>query len=137
MTRSCFQGPNSGQQSGFVLISVLLIAILYFGLIELVLTESAEKMREANRFRARISANILAENGAELAAAQMTNLDYSQESLETDHGTMSGTFRRVGQSFVIEGIGSSKGVIENTRKVTIRGTIEGESVSIERTDHDR
>lgn len=120
------------------MISVLLIALLYFALIELIMAESARKMREAQRFRARITANILAENGAELAAAGMTGLDLREASLENDDGEMSGTFRRVGEdSFVIEATGTTKGVVRSTRNVSIKGRIVASSVRIDETRHDR
>ena len=49
----------------------LIIAVLYFRLIELMLFDAARQLAEARRFRARIVALTLAENGAELAAANI------------------------------------------------------------------
>lgn len=136
--RSSFPVRARRRQKGFVLISVLLIAILFFGLIELLMTESSEKMRESSRFRARIVSNILAENGAELAAAQMTDLSFNSDSLETDQGSMNGTYRRIGQDqFVIEASGTTSGVIQSRGIVTITGTIDGSSVRIDQTRHER
>lgn len=125
-------------QRGFVLVSVLLIALLYFGLIELIMADGARRSVEAQRFRARITANIFAENGAELAAKQMVHLGSSEEKLELPEGVMEGSFRRIGQEgFVIEATGTASGVVETRRSVAIRGTIRDSSVTIERTRHNR
>ena len=95
-------------------------------------------MREAQRFRARITANILAENAAELAAAGMTGLEAREASLENDDGSMTGAFRRIGEeSFVIEATGTTTGIVKSTRNVSIKGRIVQSSVRIEETRHDR
>lgn len=123
-------------QEGFVLLSVLLIAVLYFGLIELLLNDSAQRMREAQRFRAVITANILAENAAELAATNMVGLSVNQASAESDDGSISGTYRRVGQNgFLVEAMGVTNGLSRAKRTVTIKGTISGTSVRIHQTRH--
>lgn len=53
--------------------SVLVIALLFFGLMLLLLAESSEAYRSALRFRARITSQANAESAAELEAAQLVN----------------------------------------------------------------
>lgn len=126
----------SSAQRGFVLLSVLLIAVLYFGLIELLLSDASQRIREAQRFRSVISANLLAENAAELAAAGMVGLNQNEASADTVGGSMSGVYRRQGKhGFIVEAVGETSGVFSTTRTVTIEGTIHGASVTIRRTRH--
>src|SRR5204863_3948307 len=67
--RSSFRGRTT--ERGYVLISAIVLAILYFALMELMLIDSSRAVREAQRFRARIVATTLAESAAELAALQL------------------------------------------------------------------
>jgi len=77
-------------ERGFALILALFLGILYFGFIELLMFDASREMSEARRFRARIVALTLAENGAELAATQMITQDTAPPP-ETDwQGTTSG-----------------------------------------------
>lgn len=135
-SRSCFPVRAEHPQRGFVLLSVLLIAVLYFGLIELLLSDGSQRLREAQRFRSVITANILAENAAELATAGMVGLSENEASAELEEGSMSGTYRRVGENgFVVEAFGSSIGTNNTKRTVTIEGEIHAASVRIHRTRH--
>lgn len=123
-------------QRGFVLLSVLLIAVLYFGLIELLLGDATQRLREAQRFRATITANILAENAVELATARMVHLSVNQASAELDDGSLSGTYRRVGEDgFIVEATGTTNGMFRTKRTVTIHGEIRASSVRIHQTRH--
>lgn len=135
-SRLCFPVRTEPAQRGFVLLSVLLIAVLYFGLIELILSDGAQRLREAQRFRAVITANILAENAAELATAGMIGLSEKEAAAENESGSMSGSYRRIGKnSFVVEAVGSSVGTNNAKRTVTIEGEIHASSVRIHRTRH--
>lgn len=135
-TRSCSRVRTDSGQRGFVLLSVLLIAVLYFGLIELLMADSTRRMREAQRFRACITANILVENGAELAATRMVELSLNESSAQSADGSMTGTYRRIGETqFVIQATGVSSGLFETSRSVTIQGRIVSSSVTIEGTQH--
>lgn len=128
--------PGKHSERGFVLLSVLLIAVLYFGLIELLLSDASERMRNARRFRAVVTANIHAENAAELAATGMVGLSVNEASAEIDGGSLSGTYRRVGENgFILEAAGTTGGAFATKRTVTIEGTIIGRSVTIHRTRH--
>lgn len=119
-----------------MLLSVLLIAVLYFGLIELLLGDATQRLREAQRFRATITANILAENAVELATARMVHLSVNQASAELDDGSLSGTYRRVGEDgFIVEATGTTNGMFRTKRTVTIHGEIRASSVRIHQTRH--
>jgi Tfp pilus assembly protein PilX len=135
-TRSSFRARTDRGQRGFVLVSVLLLALLYFGLMELMLRDASSKLREAHRFRSRIAANILAENAVELAATRM--LDHSSNAAEgtLPEGTMSGTYDRLENDYyVIEGEGRTGGILPTTRRVEIRGRIIGQSIRIDASRH--
>lgn len=112
-------------QRGFVLVSALVIAALYFGLIELTLLDSSRRLETAQRFRARIGARILAENGAELAAQNMANASSTSGEAELSDGVIEGRFERSGDTFVLYGRGSTSGVKRASAGIEIRGRIDG------------
>ena len=87
--RSSFRGRTT--ERGYVLISAITLAILYFALMELMLIDSSRAVREAQRFRARIVATTLAESAAELAAAQLVTQPKAQVNATDDQGTMTAT----------------------------------------------
>ena len=135
MTRS---SPRASipDQRGFVLIAVLVIAILYLALIELMLMDSAATLRSAARFRSWAVARTMAENGADLAAQQMLTAASSTVEATTDDGRMNGSFRRnADDSFEITASGSSSGVQPASARVTIEGRIVGNHVTIDRSIH--
>src|SRR5688500_16300349 len=70
-TRSSSRARTS--ESGFALALAVVLAVLYFGLIQLLMMDASGQLAEARRFRARIVALTAAENAAELAAADITN----------------------------------------------------------------
>jgi Tfp pilus assembly protein PilX len=135
-TRSSFRGRTDRGQRGFVLVSVLLLALLYFGLMELMLADAASKLREAQRFRSRIVANILAENAVELAAARMLDHTSSEAEGKTPEGTMTGSYNRLeNDHYVLQGEGRAGGIPSTTRRVEIRGRIIGQSIRIDTSRH--
>lgn len=135
-TRSSFRGRTEHGQRGFVLVSVLLLALLYFGLMELMLADAASKLREAHRFRSRIVANILAENAVELAAARMLDHGSSEAEGKTPEGTMSGIYQRLeNDHYVLQGEGRTSGIISTTRRVEIHGRIIEKSIRIDASRH--
>lgn len=126
----------AGEQRGFVLLSVLLLAVLFFGLMHLLLRESTDASLAAQRFRARIVAEVLAENGAELAARQMALSSSARRSAENGEGRMWGSFsRKPGDAFEILGTSETKGTLLVRSSVRIEGRIEGTTIIIERTIH--
>jgi hypothetical protein len=133
-TRSCSRAPRS--ERGYALISALVLAILYFAMIELLLLDSARELAEARRFRARIVAETLAENGAELAALQIVTTEKAQMSAEDWQGGIRGrmTKNAAGQ-FDIEAEGWTLGLDESRAKVLVRGRVVGNRVRVQYTVH--
>lgn len=114
----------------------LVLAVLYFGLIELLLLDSARELSEARRFRARITAETLAENAAELAALQIVTRDSTpQFTLHTDAGIISGRMTRTGNEFVIHGEGVTGGITQSTARVELRGRVVDKDVRIQYSYH--
>jgi hypothetical protein len=125
------------------LIAAIALAILYFGLMELMLIDSQRALREAQRFRSKIIATTLAENAADLAAEQLcanykATIDYANAE-----GTMTGTMERttIGDpadkksSFIIDVTGVSSGVPPSTATVKLDGEINGTKVDIKYAYH--
>lgn len=123
-------------ERGFVLITAIIVAVLYFMLIELLLIDGTRALQEAQRFRSRIVALTLAESGAELAAAQMITNTNTKVDIDTADGTISGEYLRSGDSFQLTGNATTKGTAIEKAKVTIQGRIvEGTRVVIDYTTH--
>ncbi|HUP61104.1 MAG TPA: hypothetical protein VNA69_11855 [Thermoanaerobaculia bacterium] len=132
--RSCSRARTSSER-GFALIAAIALAILYFALIELMLIESSRELAEARRFRARVVAATLAENGAELAAASMVTRQSATANAEDWQGTIRGTMRRAENQFEIEARGDATGVAKATARVRVYGRILGTDVRIQYTMH--
>jgi hypothetical protein len=112
------------------------LAVLYFGLIELLLVDSARELSEARRFRARIVAETLAENGAELAALNIVTKATATVTAEDWQGAMSGQMRKnSGGSFDINAAAVTSGITESKARVLVRGRVVGNSVRIQYTVH--
>jgi Tfp pilus assembly protein PilX len=107
-------------ERGFALVIALVLALLYFGLIELLLVDSSRELAAARRFRARILAETLAENAAEGAALRMADetVVWTKFELTNEQGEMEGEMRKSGQAYVITAKGISAG-LESTQ-VTVR-----------------
>lgn len=118
-----------------MLVSALVLALLFLAMMGLVLRESAEEHRAAQRVRARITAQVLAENGAELAAEDMVNLPGRSAEKENDEGTMAGRYRRMGNRFEIEATGVSRGTVRTESTLRIEGSIQGASIRIESAEY--
>jgi Tfp pilus assembly protein PilX len=123
-------------ERGFVLAAALIIAILYFALMELLLMDSARALHEAQRYRSRVIADTLAENGAELAAVQLISNPGGGVKANNSQGEMSGSLKRVGNSFLMTGDGNATGVPASTAHVELNGTTEGTNVTIVFATHD-
>lgn len=114
----------------------LVLAVLYFGLIELLLLDSARELSEARRFRARVTAETLAENAAELAALQLVARTATpQFTIETEQGTISGRMTRSANDFVIHGEGVTGGITQSTARVELRGRVVDKDVRIQYSYH--
>jgi hypothetical protein len=110
-------------ERGFVLVAALVLAILYFSLMELMLLDSSRALRESQRYRARVVAAVLAENGAELAAEEiLTNPRTMPVELNGEDGTMRGALSRQDDGkFVITGEGKATGVASQQATVELQG----------------
>ena len=135
MIRSSFRGERNSER-GFALIIALVLAVLYFGLIELLMYDASRELAEARRFRGRIVALTLAENGAELAAARMITMPKDAPP-ETDwQGTMSGKISvNLAGEFDLRGEGQSTGREGASAKVRIEGVITGNQIHINFSRH--
>ncbi len=125
-------------ERGFALAMALIIAVLYFGLIELMLLDASRELAEARRFRARIVALTLAENGAELAAWHILLSDGKPASIPGDdwQGSMTGTIMKNSDgTFTIKGTGDAVGVVEVHATVEVDGKVVGNDVQIYYTRH--
>ena len=131
--RSFFRGRTT--ERGYVLVSAIVVAILYFALMELMLIDSSRALREAQRFRARIVAVTLAESAAELAAAQLVTQPGAQVNATDDQGTMTATLQHNGDTFVIEASAEATGVPPQKAAVKVQGEIQGTKVKVSYTYH--
>jgi len=132
--RFSFRGRTRDQR-GYVLISAIALAVLYFALMELMLIDSSRALREAQRFRSRVVASALAESAAELASAQMVSRPTASANASDEQGQMNGTLRVAGQQFELTGQGVTAGVAPVTASVRVQGRIEGTHVAIDYTFH--
>ncbi len=115
-------------ERGFVLVAALTMALLYFALMELLLLDSSRALGEAQRFRSRIVAAVLAENAAELAALSMTTQLVTSSNLVDSQGRMQGKMTRTNDTFTIEGEGETSGVMPQIAKVKIDGRMGSDGV---------
>lgn len=123
-------------ERGFVLAAAIFLAVLYFMLIELLLIDGSRALQEAQRFRSRIVGLTLAESAAELAAANMVNTTNAHVDVDTTDGTLTGEYRRTGDTFILTGDATTKGVAIQKAHVTIQGRIfNGSRVQIDYTNH--
>jgi hypothetical protein len=112
------------------------LALLYFGLVELMLLDSARELAEARRFRARITAETLAENAAELAALQIVTRDKNGPfQFDSEQGSISGSMTKSEAGFEIKGEGVSGGITESRARVILRGRVVGTEVKIQYASH--
>lgn len=68
--------------------------MLYFAFVELLLMDVSRELAEARRFRGRVMAQTLAENGAELAAVQIVTTTKTDVTDEDFQGTVSAQMKR-------------------------------------------
>jgi type II secretory pathway component PulK len=137
--RSCSRARTTSQR-GFALVWAIGLSLLFFMLIELMLIDSARELKEARRFRARMVAQILAENAAELAAKRIVDDDRvsATEVAEDWQGKMGGSLTRNAHSglFRIIGDGEVKGPEAAKARVTVEGMAKGTNVKIDWTIHE-
>lgn len=125
-----FNLARTSSQHGFALLWAIGLAVLFFMLIELMLIDSARELKEAQRFRSRMVAMVLAENGAELAALRIADADrrfYDPDPSTDWQGTIDGRMDKNEQSgtFVIVGTGETAGTERTKAEVRVEGYVEG------------
>jgi hypothetical protein len=133
--RSCNRARTT--ERGFALLWAIGLAVLFFMLIQLILIESAQELTEAQRFRSRIVAMVLAENGAELAAKGIKDSNYTIENDQDWQGKISGRMSKNNETgdFKIYATGETAGVKPVKAEVEVQGNITGGKVRIDFTKH--
>lgn len=111
--------------------------MLYFGLIELLLIDSARELKAARQFRSRIVAQTLAENAAEGAAWMLLDPTVAPEPFdeENEQGSMSGRMTKNLKSFVIDGSGEGKGLEKSRAQVHLEGYFEEGEIHVDVSVH--
>jgi Tfp pilus assembly protein PilX len=127
-------------QRGYALITAIVLAVLYFGLMQLMMMESSRELAEARRFRARMVALTLAENAIELGAAGMLEGPTAPRTLTDDQGTMESTKRTINGNafagtFVLEGHGETSGSVKQAATAYVKGRFENGRIVIEWSQH--
>lgn len=134
-TRSSSRARRNSER-GYALISALVLAILYFAMVELLLIDSARELEAARRFRARIVAETLAENGVELAAVRLVLNERAEGTVEDWQGKVTARMaKQPGGQFDIVSEAHATGVTESKAKVLVRGRVLGGDVKIQYTVH--
>jgi hypothetical protein len=94
--RSSSRARRRSNEGGFALLVALALAVLYFAFVELLMIDVSRELSEARRFRGRVVALTLAENGAELAAVQIATKTGAPVNEDDWQGTVSATLERDG-----------------------------------------
>jgi hypothetical protein len=102
------------------------LAVLYFGLIELLLIDAGRELRAARQFRSRIIALTYAENGAEGAARMITVREVQMVPFdhEDEQGSAAGRATRLGDTFNLVGDGKSLGLEPVSAHVDLQGYVD-------------
>ena len=123
--RSCSPARTTSQR-GFALLWAIGLAVLFFMLIELMLIDSARELGEAQKFRARIVAAVLAENGAELSAHRIVDNVMHNPDHTDWQGTITGQMSKnpLTGDFRIVGTGRTAGTQPATARVELKGRVD-------------
>ena len=134
--RSSFRART--RERGYALISAIALAVLYFAVMQLIMIDSNRVLHEAQRFRAKVIAEALAENGAELAASQLVVATAPKPAVNATDGVgkMTGALPDRSQTaFVITGEGTSYGAEPRTTTVRLQGRTLGAKVVVDYALH--
>jgi hypothetical protein len=118
-----------------VLIAALVLALLYFALMELLMIDTSRALAEARRFRSRVIAANLAENGAELAALNIVTRTGNTVDRQDEWGSIGGRMTRSGDTFEIIGTGDVTGTDPQSARVSVQGRVEAGTIRIDYTMH--
>ena len=132
-TRSSFRANT--RERGYALISAIVLAVLYFAVMQLIMIDSSRVLREAQRFRAKVISHALAENAAELAASQLLLTSVRNVDAKDGDGTMKGTLRKNTSDFIIEAEGTSYGAESRRATVKLQGRVLGTKVVLDYSAH--
>lgn len=136
MRSTSFSSRARTRERGYVLITAIALAVLYFALMELMLIDSSRALREAQRFRSRVVAATLAESAAELSAASMVTRGTGDTiNADDEQGSMKATSRINGTAFEIDAEGTTSGVAPAKATVRVQGRIIAQRVLIDYTYH--
>ncbi|HEX8619289.1 MAG TPA: hypothetical protein VF911_17030 [Thermoanaerobaculia bacterium] len=113
----------------------MILAVLYFGLIELLLIDSSRELTSARRYRSRVIAQTFAENAAEGAALHIVDAASGTFNETTAEGTMTGSMARTGSVFVLTGTGRATGLEGTEATVWVQGQIDGNRIEIHFAGH--
>jgi len=123
-------------ERGYVLITAIVLAILYFALMELMLIDSSLALREAQRFRSKVVASTLAESAAELSTASMVTRNAGDTiNADDEQGSMKANCHVIGTAFVVEAEATTSGVMPVKSTVRLQGRIVGQRVVVDYTYH--
>lgn len=134
------------REQGFALAIAIIVAVLYFAMIELLMLDASRELAQARQFRARVVAQTLAENGAELAALQFvpSHTPTANVTAEDFQGVITGTMRKTSagsgatqQLFTLTGTGNATGLVKARATVQLTGRIVGNRVVIDYASHSR
>jgi hypothetical protein len=123
------------RERGYALISAIVLAVLYFAVMQLLMIDSTRALKEAQRFRSKVISSTLAESAAELAAAQIINTVSRTVKADDGDGQMRGLLRHSSGSFEITGEGTSAGADPRKATVRVQGRIEGTKILVDYTSH--
>ncbi len=134
--KSSSRGRTVDAERGFVIVVALVLAVLYFMLMALIMIDSSRAQAEAQRFRARMVASILAEDGAEAACVQMVNNPGGGPGLvRNEHGVAKGEYTRVDKNFSVAAYADTAGVIHQHAEVKLDGTVIDGHIRIDYSRH--
>ena len=128
-----FNRVRTTDERGFALLWAIGLSVLFFMLIQLMLIESGRELTDAQRFRSRIVAMVLAENGAELAAKRLVDRQQTNDTDEDWQGKIHGEMRKnvASREFDIIGTGFTAGPHPTKAKVEVRGGFQPESNNVQ------
>jgi Tfp pilus assembly protein PilX len=123
--RSSFRARRRNNERGFALLVALVLAVLFFGFIELLMIDVTRELGEARRFRGRIVALTLAENAAEMAAKDILSNKAADDKDEDWQGTFTWTMKKDDEGrFEILGTSHSKGAEGTSSMVWLQGEVK-------------
>ncbi len=130
------RGKQREGQRGFVLLTVLILALLFFALMGIVLTESIDAYRGAQRLRSRATAQALAETGAELVARDMITKLATSVNVDLQDGHVRAEYKRLPNDlFEIESTGRTTGSFRASSTLKLTGQISGTEIKVMRAEY--